>query len=458
MKANHRKVGLISTMSPDKTWKEDVLKRVANTHHVVKTAIEKMGFEVLDEGPIHREYKEMLTAGRNLRARGINALIIYVGTWTYANCSVSAALEADVPVVIWGDTNPGTAGLVGSSIVHGAMKEIGVYSWHVYGSLNDENTLKKIKLHLLSSCAARGLRGQVLGVGGSRSMGMVTAVCDPNEWRIKFGIEVDGWEQVEVIDRAEHISEEKAKEFLNWMKKTFGKIIPKDEVILKQIKLYLALLDIIRDKDYDFIAVKCLPELPEIYTTFCLAHAILNDKSDAYGDKESFVCACEADVNGALTMQIMKLLSGGPVMFTDLTQYDLKNNLITMCNCGSQPTDFATSKKEVYWEKEGVHEFKWRIGGTCPQYVAKEGAVTLARLGRIKGEYVMMITTGDVVEMPREKLKETVWERPHAFVKPRCSQDEFIQNVLSNHIHFVYGDYSKELIEVCNIMKIKPII
>lgn len=205
----HRVIGLISTMSPDKTWAKEVLDRVSATHYVVKKILQEMGFEVLDEGPLHRSYQEMTDAGRKLRARGINGLGIYVGTWTYSNCVAAAALEAQVPVVIWGDAAPGTCGLVGSAIARGAMAEYGIYANLVYGPFEDEKTRKKAKTFLDAACAAHGPKGQVLGIGGGRSMGMVTAVCDPNEVRKKFGVEIDSFEQMEIIERAENVSEEK---------------------------------------------------------------------------------------------------------------------------------------------------------------------------------------------------------------------------------------------------------
>ena len=452
------KIGLITTMSPDKTWSKEIINRVSSYHNVVKRVLEEFGFEVLDEGKLHRSYQEMMLAGRSLRARGIKALVIYVGTWTYANCAAAAALETGVPVVILPDANPGTCGFVGGAIVRGAMSEFGIYSHIVYGPLDDEKTRKKLKCLLNSSCAATGLRGLVLGVGGGRSMGMTTAVCDPNEVRLKFGIEIDSFEQMEIIERAETMPDDRSISFLKWMKSTFGKIIAKEEVMLKQIKLYLALKEFSLERGYDFVAVKCLPELPGLYTTFCLAHAIMGDDEDDIGKKERFIFACEADINAALTMQILKLLSGGPVLFTDLTEFDFKTNILTTCNCGSQPTDFAKTKKDVYWEIEGVHEFKWKYGGTCPQHVARPGRATLVRLSRSSGKYEMLIVPAEVVEMPREKLKETIWERPHTYMKLLCNRDEFFDSVRSNHIHLVYGDWIEEIKEICAILEIKPVV
>jgi len=453
-----RTIGLISTMSPDKTWAPEVVERVSSTHAVVKRTLQELGFEVLDEGSLHRSYEEMRAAGRHLRARQVKALVIYVGTWTYANGAAAAALEAGVPVVVWGDARPGTAGLVGSAIVRGGMAELGIHARLVYGLFDDPATRTRVQRLLRAACAATSLRGQVLGVGGGRSMGMLTAVSDPTEVRLKFGVEIDHFEQMEVIARAEALGEERASAFLAWMRRTFGEIVAPEAVMLRQIKLYLALQELVAEKGYDFVAVQCLPELPGLYTTFCLAHAILGDAADDRGPKERFVMACEADLNAALTMQILKLLTGGPVLFTDLTEFDLQANLLVTCNCGSQPTDFAGSPKEVRWEREGVHEFQWKYGGTCPQHVARAGRATLARLSRAAGEYEMLIAPAEVVEQPREKLRETVWERPHAYLRLLCDRQAFLDAVRSNHIHLAYGDWVPELEEVCAILGIRPMV
>ena len=452
-------IGLISTMAPDKTWAQEVIERVCSRHGVLKELLTKMGYEVLEEGPIHRSYDEMRDAARLLRAREIQALVIFVGTWTYANAAAAAAMEADVPVVVWGDASPGSCGLVGSTIAMGGMDEMGVHANLVYGAFNDVNTQKRAKMLLDAACAAMALRSAKLGVGGGRCMGMLTAVCDPNEVRKKFGVEIEAFEQMVLIDRAEDIGRDRVEHFSQWLHTTFGKVVAGPDAMDKQIRLYLALKDFCREMGFDFIALKCLPEMANKYTSYCLAHAIMGDAQDDEGKKERFVLACEADLNAALTMQILKNLAPeSPVLFTDLTEYNFNLDVLTTCNCGSQPTDFARDKKEVFWEREGVHEHYWKYGGACPQHVAKSGRATIARLGRKNGAYELMIAPAQVVEQPRERLRETVWERPHTYIRLLCKKEEFFQHARSNHVHLVYGDYTEELTEVCGILDIKPVV
>lgn len=453
------KVGLVVTMSLDKTWPDSIVNRVKSYLPSAREALKKIGLEVYDCGEIARDPQEMIEQGEKLRREGIHALVIYVGTWTYSNTSVMAAVKANIPVVVWANSSIETFGIVGGAIVKGALDEVGIKSYLVYGDFNDKRVLNELKVLINGIAGATKLRGMVYGEGGSRCMGMYTARIDASEWMSKFGIDVDGFDQIDVVERSKKYSDEQAKEFISWMKGEFGGVEPKDEIMIAQVKLYMALREIIKEKNYDFIAVKCLPDMPVCYTTFCVAHALLNDTSnDGFDERASFVSACEADANGALTMQILNNITGGTTMFTDVLYYDYYDNIVRMCNCGSQPTDFAKSRKDVTWVTEGLREFNWKIGGACPRYVGAPGKVTVARLSRVSGEYVMLITTGEAVETSLEKIKETNSQQPHIFVKLDCTQENFIKSLRANHVHVVKGDIKKELIVTCEVLGIKQVI
>ena len=453
------KVGLIVTMSLDDTWPDSFVERVKSYLPKARDSLKKLGFEVCDNGEIARTSQQMANQGEELRRRGIHVLVIYVGTWTYSSTAVMASMKVGVPVIVWANSSIETFGIVGGSIVRGALDEVGIKTYLVYGGFKDERLLNDLKKLCSGIVGATKLKGMIYGEGGSRCMGMYTARIDPSEWMSRFGVDVDGFEQVDVIRRSEKYSDDEARKFLSWMKGEFGGVEVKDEVMIAQIKLYFALREVIKEKGYDFISVKCLPEMPSCYTTFCVSHALLNDTSnDGFNENCSFVAACEADSNGALTMQMLNNITGGTTMFTDVLYYDYEDNMIRMCNCGSQPTDFAKSRKDVTWVTEGLREFDWKIGGACPRYVGKPGKVTMARLSRINGEYVMLIITGEALEVPLEKINETNSQQPHVFVQLDCGQENFINSLRSNHIHVVEGNYKEELMITCEVLGIKAIL
>jgi L-fucose isomerase len=453
------KVGLITTMSLDKTWPEAVVRKVEDDHRRARKALEEMGFRVVvpNQG-LSRSKEEMVRDGNALRAEGVETTVVYVGTWTYSSVTVELADVVRTPVLIWTNSGPGNLGIVGGAIARGALDEVGAFATLVHGDFDDRATLERIRIWCVGTAGATRLRGMTFGIGGSRCMGMYTAHVDPSELKIRFGVDIDGWDEIAVIERSKKMPEQQVTEFYRWMEKTFGGIEAKEEAVKAQIRMYLALRELIEERSYDAVAVKCLPHLPPVHTTFCLAHALLNDTSDAFGPKESFVCGCEADVNGTLTMQMLHNVSGQTTMFADFLCYEEEKNLVTLCNCGSQPTEMAPSKKDVRWVHEGLQEFQWVIGGCCPQYVAKPGRVTMARLGRIAGEYVMLILSGEAKQYPREKLAEINPQQPQAFVELSCTPEEFIAELRCNHIHVVYGDYVRELEVLCRVLGIRAIV
>jgi L-fucose isomerase len=338
------------------------------------------------------------------------------------------------------------------------LEEVGVPTRLVHGLPDDPTTLAKLATLCRGIAAATALRNTKIGVGGSRCMGMYTAHVDPSELMRRFGVDIDGWEQVELLRRAEAVPQADVDAFVRWLAREFGAIEAKPAVIAAQSRMYLALLDLIREKEYDAVCVKCLPELPGCHTTFCLPIALLNDRSDHRGPKPSTVCGCESDVNGTITMQLLKGLAGGPVMFTDVLKLDYAKNEIGMANCGSSATDFAKSRKDVHWVKEGLLEFAWKLGGACPQYVTRAGRVTIARLSRVDGEYVLLIASGETVEYPREKLKEINPQHPQSWVRMDAKLGTFLEHLRCNHVHFVFGDFVPELQIACWALGIRPIV
>lgn len=56
---------------------------------------------------------------------------------------------------------------------------------------------------------------------------------------------------------------------------------------------------------------------------------------------EPIAAATESDMDGALTMQIFKLLTGSPVLFADVRHYDKENNVWFFSNSGTHATYFA---------------------------------------------------------------------------------------------------------------------
>lgn len=453
------KVALLSTISPEKTWPQETLDEIYSWLVEGRQLLTRNGLEVLDVDQITQSHQQAGQHSRDLAQRGAEVLVVFIGRWSYSSTIVASALESHLPVILWAPYRDDTGGIIGASIARGALAEVGIDAPLVHGNFDDPATIKE----LLELCRVRSavtrIRHLTYGVCGGRSLGMYTGVIDGNAWRTQFGIEVDSFDQAGLVTEALRISEERVKPYIPWIKNNFGMIKVTDDVLEGQVRLYLAVKDIIAFRGYDFVSLRCLPEMPTAYTTFCLAHALLNDASDAEGTKTRVVCACEADSNGALTMMMLQLLSDAPVMMGDVWHVDKKTDILRLSNCGSQPTDMAKNRKEVNLVPHQFTEFEWRIGACCPQAIAKPGKVTVARLGRISGKYTCLITTGDALDVPLEEVVNTFWGfSPHIFVHLDSGYTAFMKELRCNHMHVTYGDVKEQMAELCRMFNVEPIM
>ena len=109
-----------------------------------------------------------------------------------------------------------------------------------------------------------------------------------------------------------------------------------------------------------------------------VTEAFLNDPYDWDGPKRPHVCATEADMDGALTMQILKRISGGlPVLFADVRHYHATEDVWDLCNSGQHATWFAARSDDPAENLRHVHlypeGFYFPAGGASVHHLAAEG-------------------------------------------------------------------------------------
>ena len=410
---------------------------------------------------VARGLKEAWEATAKLAREGCDLLLLYVPIWTFPSSTVAAAraaLDAGLPmVVVYSDGV--LSGVLASA---GALKQVGLRHRMIYGGFDE---LRRQLIPLARACmAVNRLRGSVYGVFGGRALGMYTVVDDPIRWQRVFGVDVEHVDQLDLLREAERVSEEEVERYVEWVERSFGlveydgKVLTREK-LRRQLRLYIALKRLIKRHGFDFCGIKCQPELSDHYVDACLAVALINDPYDADGPKEPIVCACEVDHDGALTMQVLKLVSGGkPTALMDVIKYDEKEGLLFLANCGGAATWLARRSKNPLENLREVHlrpQIQGKAGGAATQYVADEGAFTAARLYRVGDEYRMVVVRARSVKVPRERLRESMWPWPHVVL--RLSREDFrklIYCIGANHLHVTAGDYSRELAEFCELMEI----
>jgi len=298
-------------------------------------------------------------------------------------------------------------------------------------------------------------------------MGMYTAVSNPDQWMEKFGVDVEEIDQWELVRRSEGVEGSRVGAAREWLEENAagvhydGKRLTQ-ELLERQIRSYYAMRELVEEWNLDFSGIKAQPELTNHFATMDVTEAFLNDPYDWDGPKDTHVCSTEADMDAALTMQILKNLSDTPVLFADVRHYHADRGIWDLCNSGQHATWFAARSDDPAENLRRVHlhpeVFFFPAGGASVHHLAAPGGFTFARLTRKGGRYRMHVMRGAFErydEATNEGLmRQSTYEWPHAFARMEARAEEILSRYGSNHIHAIPGDRVEELKIVCGLLDV----
>lgn len=209
---------------------------------------------------------------------------------------------AKMPILLFSTLDPAHAGLIAMLAGAAALDQLGIKNARMWGAIGDDRTLRRIVNHAKVAYVVNKLKGKVLGLFGGRPMGLYTTTSDPSQVYSIFGVDIEHVDQLEIVNRAEKVPLDRIEKAHQWLQRSVSKIdfdqnkLTKEK-LGKQIASYIATKEIAREKGFDFLAVKCHPELSGTYCTQCLTQALMNDPYDWDGEKQILPTACEADID-----------------------------------------------------------------------------------------------------------------------------------------------------------------
>ncbi len=468
----HPKVGLITFGdSREHEW-EHYFKALAEPRH--KEAVDYFGsleIELVSADVVARHKPEIDAQVTALKQARVAALIAHIPCWTSPNLVLRGVMGLDLPTVLVTNRHPSTHGSVGLMGAGGALAQIGKDHLRLREDFGSPKYASRMLPFLRAAGALLRLRGQEMGLFGGRSLGIDTATFDPMQWRALFGVDVEHFDQLEIIRRAEAMDPARVGVMVKWLTESvksvsFNSQNATPQKLAFQCACYLATKDIIAEKRLDFVAIKCMPDLASDYVPQCISAGLLPALADHEGPKESVVMGCEADGDGALTMQILKEVSGGkPTYFGDVSHILNEAGIMCLPNCGAFCTWFAGRSEDpaANLKRIELNPSIRRGGGCIPYFTAAPGPMTLARLYRKEGKYRMAIIPAEVIELTSDDLSEFIKARgkhqlPTAFVRVKLDFDRFLEEFGSNHISGVAGGCVQELIDVCRLAGIAPVV
>jgi L-fucose isomerase-like protein len=417
------------------------------------------------------------------RAKG-QRFINFMAGWAYPDFSVSpmAQLRSDLPKLLLGSAIKDFPGSVGLFAAASGTAHMGIetnrlfierfdkheeYAAALDAFLNqgfyhppypkaievkvDERDRRKAKR------IKETLRGSIYGAVGPRSMQMWNKISEADFLRY-FGIAREGFDGLRLAKMAEKVPTRRAEQALrflvrNGMDLRFGPNPKKRltrEMVVFQMKVYFALLELKEQFGLDFVGVQDQLDWVEHYPATDLTLGILNNRLRPESDGTTVVAATEADDAAALTMQLLKLLSGGePVGFNDLRYWNRDLGLYWHVNSGALAPFFAHGSHASLagsWSERQTPMYFKAGGGTCSLVVRVPGVVTWARFS-YRNHKIYLAAGRGMTDVPseaqwKERSQNCNPEWPHWYIK-LCARVEWKVN--SNHPITVLGDYLSEL-------------
>jgi L-fucose isomerase len=392
---------------------------------------------------------------KELLARDVAAVVFNLSVFAFPSFSALAARTLGRPVALLSPGEPNLPGMGGMLAAGGGLEQIGLLHERIWGPFDSERTRRRLGSFVRAAGAWHGLQGQVYGQIGGRSIGMLTGVSSPPaEWLRIFGVDIDHADQSEILRIAEEVDDEERERIVGWFEDNlrsveYGKSPKLTRENLKfQAACAAAVKRLAAERQFDFVGIKCHFDLSEYYCTQCLSAAFLPSVVDWDGEKAPMVCACEADGDGALSMQILQLISGLPALFLDLRHCDADERIWTLCNCGGQSVYYALREgDESDLRKVDLVPVIPKYGGVGAHvhYVGSPGPMTFARIQHDGETPSLLAFTGEAVPAEEEWLEQSCAAWPHLFARIEVQPETILQELHANHVHAVAGEWLGEL-------------
>jgi len=424
-----------------------------------KGALVRAGLNLVTHELVIATKEEAITALHKMKhEESVDAVILFSGTWVWAAHLVGAIRDyasTEKGLLLW--THPGSQGWrpVGGLVMHGGLLEIGVPHKFVYGAADDREAIERIVSYARAAHLKNWLNLSTIGTFGGRGMGQTCGAADPSQWMRVFGIDIDSRDTSELVRTAERTTPAEVAAVFPRLQKLFGKAPDSTVVNERSIRLYLALKKVVEKEKFDFYTIQSFPGLGDDYSATCFAQSMMLE--DGHGTSTL------GDFNTALTVLLLTKFSKERVYYGDLQHIDTKTNEIKIIGDGACPPSLAGTLGPAGFAEHGIPT-EGEAGGLSVKLICKVGEGVLARLGRVNGEFRMVITRATVFEPPRDQVAHRLAECgipfwPHGFVTAHCNIDSLLQNWTNEYACLGYGNHIlPALTNFCELTGIKAIL
>lgn len=411
------------------------------------------GIEVAQTDPVFALGQEE-RAIRELKANPWDVLIVNVINWIDPRASSRLLYHfRDRPIVLYsyggfteGDTLISPAAGAGSTALRYPLERWGAKFKYLFNGPDMPMDVEGILKFGRAAQVRRKLRTARVGMVGFNDMGLYTTGYNVTKLRGQVGPEVESFDMLQLERRMDALDDEAvnlevAQVTANW-EYPLGK--PKDEVIERAVRMYMATVEFCRERNFSAISYKCVEGI-------ALCMNAVHSVPSALVASAGYPYVDENDIGNLVAELMLKWISGKPVTF--LEHYEHHPEWILLGVDGFIPDQLIDGNPQIKDISTVL------LDGIAHCSRMRTGRLTLACLSEDDEGYRMHIVTGEG-KKPPQWVEMGVPLPPWPSVKfyPDGSVRSILDHVQSQHFAAVFGDYADELLDLCYLLDIKPIL
>ncbi|HCI81947.1 MAG TPA: hypothetical protein DHW02_19910 [Ktedonobacter sp.] len=431
---------------------------VEAAQEAAKNALEQLqalGWPIIGNDDLLMDAPSARNAAQTLRQQEPDVLIILCATFSDASVAVELAEQVDVPVCLWALREPGPVGerlwfnsLCGANIASQALHKTGHDVQYIYGNPGEANLLNPLMAFARAAATRNRLRRSRVGLVGQAPTGFYGCQFDELELSKVIGTSVTQIDLESVFAKARDASPVAVEAVIASTAQRSPSLLTLNETHGGEVhrfgEAYVVLRNALRDMELDGLAVRCWPEFPQNFGL--MPCATLGRLAD-----DGFVCACEADMNGAVTLLLLQWLSGAAPLLADLVAIDEQKNTVSVWHCGNAPACLARDDQEPTLT---VHCNR-RIG-VAGNFALRSGPATLARLGTGPHGYRLLFCNGTILDEPDNRFMGNT-----GVFRPEQSAQHLLDTIMrdgwEHHVAVVAGHIAQELAALAQLLHIEVV-
>ena len=421
-----------------------------------RTKLAELCAKVVGDDSLLTDSQSAKVAARRALRDGAEALVVAQLTFADASAVCEIAAECPVPIVLWAFPEERTGGrlrlnsLCGINLAAHALGKRNRAFGHVHcapealtvaqlqsafaeaETIPETETLPTPTVDDDARNKARAvldsLNGSLFARVGIPPEGFDTCECDAAFLRKTFGAKVRQAELSELFSAASGIDSAEVERLRDSERAALADFDKTDPVATeKTLRLRAALRRFADDEQWSGAAVRCWPEMFTEYGGACCG------AMSALGG-EGLPCACEADMNGAVTSRLLQELAGAPAFLADWVDC-APDGTAAFWHCGLAPLQMAGDAPRAT-----IHSN--RKAPLLREFALKAGVATVARLTTARNRPALAACRAEVVNAPRPfggTCGVLKFARPAGEVFGRV-----VRSGMEHHFAIVYGDVAAE--------------